>query len=108
MPTIKTCNLYEKNAAKLLQMINGGESKVDIRMHRHSKTNSTHGYPLCLTIVTDIDPKDLLYPEGWYYSSGYFTNKLTATNKFRFAEVYMEKFDGTPWENVAKYCTYSD
>ena len=102
--TKKMCDMPEKIAATVLQMLNGGVSKIELRWHRNSKYNNCHASPMCFTIVTDIEPKNLVYPEGWYYSSGYFSNKYCSTTGV-YSEVYMEKFNGTPWEKLATYRT---
>ena len=59
------------------------------------------------TIVTDIEPKDLVYPEGWYYDNGLFTNRSTSTDGY-YSEIRMIKESGEFWGNVAKYSTYSE
>ena len=56
------------------------------------------------TLITDVEPKDLTYPEGWYYAKGNFRNKHTSTTGVYY-EIPMKKSDGTYWEEIAKYCT---
>ena len=56
---------------------------------------------------TDVEPKKLTYPEGWYYAKGTFRNKHLSTNGV-YGEANMEKNDGSYWEETAKYCTLDD
>lgn len=58
-------------------------------------------------IVTDVEPKDLTYPEGWYYAKGCFRNKRT-TSTGVYHEMEMETSDGRDWSNLAKYCTLTE
>lgn len=94
-------NMSAKMAARVLQALNGGEENVEIRWHRSSTNKSFNhvGHPVCLTIVTDISPEDLNYPEGWYFEEGCLCNRRYTTN-ITYSEVYMEKFDGTPWNGL--------
>ena len=56
------------------------------------------------SIITNTEPKDLRYPEGWYYAKGCFRNKHTSTTGM-YSEVRMENSRGEPWENIARYST---
>lgn len=58
-------------------------------------------------IVTNMEPKDLNYPEGWYYAKGNFRNKHMTSSGF-YTEVPIVKKDGEYWEETAKYCTLDD
>ena len=58
-------------------------------------------------IVTDAEPNELVYPEGWYYAKGCFRNKHTSTNG-RYEEVKMVTSTGKEWEKLAIYCTLDD
>lgn len=65
------------------------------------------------TIVTDVEPKDLVYPEGWYYDHGSFTNRATSSDGF-YTEIRMIKESKNPgvegefWGKTARYSTYSE
>lgn len=87
--TIKMCDLSEDIVANVFMMLNPGKVKYD-------KDESI--------IITDVEPEDLVYPEGWYYAKGTFRNKHTSTNGF-YAEIEMIKSNGESWKDYAKYCT---
>ena len=55
-----------------------------------------------LVIITDVEPKYLVYPKWWYYAAGVFRNKQNNTTGF-YCEVTMIKTDDTLWGNIAKY-----
>lgn len=55
-------------------------------------------------IVTDAEPKDLVYPEGWYYAKGHLRNKHNTTNGM-YTEILMVKTSGELWLETAKYST---
>lgn len=65
------------------------------------------------TIVTNIEPKELIYPEGWYYDHGSFTNRATSSDGY-YSEIRMIKESKNPgeegefWGKLAKYSTYSE
>lgn len=90
---VKTADLSVEVAAKLLQDLN--PSKVRIAKMSNS------GF-LRNVIMTDVKPKDLVYPEGWYYAKGCFSNKHTSTTG-AYGEMLMIKGDGSFWEDT--YCT---
>lgn len=95
MYTVKTCNLTGSIAAHLFVMVNPGKVRY--------VSNMETPFPY---LVTDVEPKDLYYPEGWYYAKGNFRNKHTSTNGF-YDEVPMRKSNGEWWERT--YCTlYED
>lgn len=89
--TIKMCDMSKEIAAKVFQCLNGDNVQL-------KKTN------VGTIIVTDVEPMDLVYPEGWYYAKGNFRNKGTSTTGV-YEEIYMEKSNGVAWEDIAKYCT---
>lgn len=91
--TVKMCNMSKGIATKVFKMLNG--SNVHLR--------ETQGY-FGTIIVTDIEPKNLVYPEGWYYAKGSLRNKHTSTTGI-YEEVRMEKSNGDGWEDSATYCT---
>ena len=89
---VKACDYPLEVALKVLEMLNPRVSTV-----------WTHGVER-RAVITDTEPKDLTYPEGWYYAKGNFRNKHTSTTGI-YAEVPMMKSDGTDWQDIAKYCT---
>ena len=82
---IKTSDFDSKVAMGLFQLLNPEKVKIKCLFAKEF-------------IVTDEDPENLYYPEGWYYSGGYFTNNT-------LVKVFMEKSDGTKWEDIALHCT---
>lgn len=66
--TVKMCDISLEMAAKIFRMCNYG--KVQIEQTRFNE----------ILIVTDTNPEDLIYPEGWYCNgAGEFSNKETST-----------------------------
>ena len=55
-------------------------------------------------VVTDVEPNDLIYPEGQYYAQGAFRNKHLSTTGI-YEEAKMLTSNGEPWGNIAKYYT---
>lgn len=90
---IKTSDLLVEVAAKLLQDLNPDKIRF-VKM-------GNSGF-LRKVIMTDVKPKDLVYPEGWYYAKGCFSNKHTSTTGL-YGEMLMIKGDGSFWEDT--YCT---
>ena len=61
--------------------------------------------PEAFIIITDTAPKDLIYPEGWYYAKGCFRNKHTSSSGL-YSEVSMQNRLGVCWSKLgANYCT---
>lgn len=89
--TIKMCDMSAEIAAKVFQWLNGDNVQL-------KKTN------VGMIIVTDVEPMNLVYPEGWYYAKGNFRNKGTSTTG-AYGEIYMENSEGVYWDDIAKYCT---
>lgn len=52
------------------------------------------------TIITDTNPQDLTYPEGWYFQNGVFTNKYN-TSTGRYSEAKIVNNAGKTWTCVA-------
>ena len=90
--TVKMCNMSKAIAATVFKMLNGH----DVQLKEHG--------PMGTVIVTDIEPKDLVYPEGWYYAKGSLRNKNTSTTGI-YEEVTMLKSNGNCWKDTAPYCT---
>ena len=81
---LKTCDFTGKVAANLFKMLN--EGKVSLVVEGGWQT----------VIVTDELPSDLIYPEGWYFSEGYFRNKHNSTTG-QYAEIEMRRSNGRTW-----------
>ncbi|MBR2841162.1 hypothetical protein IKE80_00010 [Candidatus Saccharibacteria bacterium] len=47
-------------------------------------------------LVTDVNPNELIYPEGWYFAKGTFRNKHNSSTG-AYEEIQVLKRDGTPW-----------
>ncbi len=92
---VKMCDMPLCIAGKVFAMLN--RDKV-VFLHKETPT----GHHI---ILTDVEPKDLIYPEGWYYAKGTFRNKHQSTTGM-YEEAYMFKMDGADmWKDTAKYCT---
>lgn len=90
--TVKMCNMSKAIAATVFKMLNGH----DVQLKEYG--------PMGTVIVTDIEPKDLVYPEGWYYAKGKLRNKHTSTTGL-YEEITMLMSNGDWWKNTAPYCT---
>lgn len=90
---IKVCDMDKYTAARLFEMLNPGK----VMVKRKLKGVGT-------VIITDTEPKDLTYPEGWYYAKGRFTNKHHSTTGL-YSEVEMYTSEDKSWEYLATYCT---
>ena len=89
--SVKMCDMSAMIAAKVFKMLNGDSVHLKESFGR-------------VKIVTDVEPKDLVYPEGWYYAKGTFRNKHMSSTGF-YDEVRMEKSSGQSWDEIANYCT---
>ena len=65
------CDMSKEIAGKVFQMLNGENVRL-------KETNSFFG----TIIITDVEPMNLIYPEGWYYAKGTFRNKHQSTTGF--------------------------
>lgn len=93
--TVKMCDMPIAVATKVFEMLNPGIVRVQVP-----------DYVLITRyfIVTDVEPKDLTYPEGWYYAKGAFRNKhLSSTGMYE--ESRMRTSNGEYWKQKATYCT---
>ena len=88
---VKMCDMDLHIATKVFEALNPGKVKI---------VNT----PFTTFILTDIEPKDLVYPEGWYYAKGYFRNKHMSTTGL-YSEVSMRTEGGASWSEKARYCT---
>lgn len=91
--TVKMCDMSRGIAVEVFKMLN--QEKV--------KTEETYSY-WGTVIVTDVEPMNLIYPEGWYYANGFFRNKHTSSTG-KYDEICMIKQNGECWKNYARYCT---
>ena len=88
------CNMPIGVATKVFEMLNHGKVRIispGVHCSRY-------------LIITDVEPKNLVYPEGWYYAKGSFRNKHTSTNGM-YEEAMMLTSDRQYWKNRATYCT---
>ena len=77
MEIVKTCDLSKNVIIKFFKLLNDEDVILKSRND-------------VLTIVTDKDPNQLVYPEDWYYNKGCLRNKHTNTNGL-FDEIPMKK-----------------
>lgn len=87
----KSCDLGVRIAALAFASIN---KDVSIRNFSYDQDRTV--------IITDTEPKNLVYPEGWYFANGYFTNKHMSTTG-NYEEMMMCKKNGNEWK--CNYCT---
>ena len=89
---VKSCDYHWKIALKVLEMLNPKTVRVDVvgRTSEYAK------------VITDSEPMDLIYPEGWYYAKSSFRNKHQSTSGFYY-EIRMVRSDGSPHQET--YCT---
>ena len=92
--SVMMCNMPVIIAAKVFEMLNPGKVKIEC-----SPWLKERRY-----IQTDCEPNSLVYPEGWYYDNGCFTNKHTTTTGL-YEEIRMIKSSSAKWKNFAPYCT---
>jgi predicted methyltransferase len=52
-----------------------------------------------ITIVTDTNPRQFNFPEGWYFSNGVFTNKFHASRHYSEAKIVNSR--GSTWMGTA-------
>ena len=90
-PTVKTADLAASLAANLFAALN----PMDVEYMRYHPFNQS-SLPEIGLIVTDTNPDELYYPEGWYFSKGFFRNKHNTTSGL-YEEIPVYKRDGTPW-----------
>lgn len=93
--TVKMCDMSAKIAAVVFQCLN--YTKIQLKIDRCGNRS----------IITDVEPKNLTYPEGWYYAKGCFRNKhMSSTGMYE--ELPMYKTNGERWRDFARYCTLYD
>ncbi len=65
---VKSCDLPGQVAAKLFVMLNRGNVEL------------VDDCDVCVPYLSvKVNPKELVYPEGWYYAKGAFRNKHNST-----------------------------
>ena len=90
--TVKMCHMSKQIAADVFSKLNPGKIIVEEAKGK-------------LQIYTETEPKELIYPEGWYYAKGTFRNKHNSTIGI-YEEVPMYTFYAKePWSKFAKYST---
>ena len=94
---VKMCDLSVNIAAKVFEMLNPGKVEVF----------SDNWLGPFRRIQTDVEPRLLIYPEGWYYAKGCFRNKHTSSTGL-YEEIRMVTKDGVAWKGIAQYCTLDD
>ena len=92
----KTCDLPKLEAARLFKQLNGER----ITINGFSAVGCTPE----IVIKTDVEPRDLIYPDGWYYAKGTFRNKHTSTTGI-YEEVSMLTRAGESWASKATSST---
>lgn len=89
--TVKMCDMSGEVAAKVFQMLNYEKVKLE----------EDYCSDCGVSIITDMQPRDLVYPEGWYYAKGSFRNKHNSTTGM-YCEVPMNKSDGFLYKKMRK------
>ena len=102
--TIKSADFPREVALTVFELLN-----VDNDGNHHVKViRPGDGYCVRHRIITDHEPADLIYPEGWYYAKGNFRNKHTSSTGF-YSETPIYNEDGIRWDKIgANYCTYDE
>lgn len=92
---VKTRDMNRDTIAKVFCMLNSGLVKYSYLSDTGIKDNLPG-----VALVTDVEPKDLAYPEGWCYINGIFCNK----NQNSSTSMYMVTSNGKFWADSAQYC----
>ena len=97
---VKSADLPRDIALTVFEMLN-----VDREGKHHVKVirPGDDGYCTRHRIVTDREPADLVYPDGWYYAKGNFRNKHNSSTGF-YSEVPMYNEKGVRWDNLGANC----
>ena len=90
--TVKMCDMSGVIAATVFQLLN--PKTIDVRIAKDTGRVTR--------IIASVEPKELIYPEGWYYANGYFTNKHNSTIGAYDAIVMFDN-NGEIWD--VPYCT---
>ena len=83
--TLEMRDLSLDMAAKVFEILNNGNLEIV----------TLYGNPY---ILTNVEPKDLVYPSGWYYNYGFF-------RAFHVENEFIELYDrsGISWSKKASY-----
>lgn len=92
--TVKMCDMRLPIAVKVFEMLNPTTVTV--------KPAGLGAWSF--VIITDTEPENLIYPEGWYYAKGCFRNKHQSTTGM-YEEAHMLTSKNELWKDLAKYCT---
>lgn len=71
--TVKPADFSIRLAAKILAALNP-ETVIYTRLDPFDACHGANG-----TLVSYVDPNELIYPEGWYFAKGEFRNKHNST-----------------------------
>ena len=85
---VKMCDMPVNIAVLVFKMLNEGRITI-------SRLNNAN------VIITDTNPMNLRYPEGWYYAKGNFRNKHTSTIGI-YHEINMVTSNGVSWNFFCK------
>ena len=89
---VKMCDMTGRVAAEVLRMLN--PDKVTLKV--------AEDIDKVVSIVSSVEPKELTYPEGWYYAKCHLTNKHNSTTGAYFT-ILMVDTTGEIWDKP--YCT---
>ena len=93
---VKMCDMNRDTIANVFVALNSGKMEYSYASDIKLEIPITG-----VVLVTDFEPKELAYPEGWGYENGVFCNKY---KDFR-TSIYMVRRNGKFWADTAKYCT---
>ena len=92
--SVKMCDVSAKIAAMVFKELNPGQ--IELIELDNGEVN----------IVTDIEPIDLVYPEGWYYAQGKFRNNHKSIISINYATMLNSKNE--LWQRNAPYTLPED
>ena len=78
---VKTCDLPLQYAVDIFGALNPGKIKVKklLKSTERETLEDRMNYGMGIHIFTDINPEELVYPEGWYFAKSHFRNKHMST-----------------------------
>ena len=88
---VRMADISAREAAKILVAHNCGE--VAYLPFNPFNLNG----PECGAILSVVDPRELTYPEGWYFAKGNFRNKHNTVSG-RYEEIPVYRPNGEPWK----------
>ncbi|MBP3800718.1 MAG: hypothetical protein J6I85_01610 [Clostridia bacterium] len=92
---VRMSDMNRDTIAKVFVTLNSGRMKYSFACDIDLETPIPG-----VVLITDVEPKDLTYPEGWGYDNGIFCNKY----KSDMTSIFMVKSNGKFWADSAKYC----